>query len=347
MTPARRSAPRRAPRRIRVGVAVSTPDAADLADPTTFAAFDGARRCADEAMEALREAGHDPFLVEVRRAVAPAVAALRAGGAQVVVNLVEEVAGEAEGEIRFARALEAARLQFTGSRAPALRLALDKAASKRALAKRGVPVPEWAVFERGDDAEWHGGRWPAIVKPLREDGSLGIDRGSVCADAPSLRRRVDKVAAAFRQPAIVERYVDGRELNVSILEGARLPVSEIEFRGAASRPRIVTFRSKWAPGSADDRATRPRCPAAIDAGTERRARSAAARAVRALGIRDYARVDLRVDAGGAVFVLEANPNPDLASDAGFSRAARAAGLSAPRLYSRLVARALARGRAPR
>ena len=329
-------------KRRRVGVAVSSPDAGELRDPATHAAYAGVVACGEEAAAALRSAGHDAFVVIVRRAIAPAIAALRDGGADVVVNFVEELGGDADGEIRFARALESASIPFTGSRAPALRLALDKAASKRALARAGVPVPRFAAFERGADVAWSERDLPAIVKPSREDGSLGIDRGSVCFDVESVRRRVDRVARTFAQPAIVERFVDGRELNVAMLEGRRLPISEIEFGGAASRPRIVTFASKWKPGSADDLATRPVCPARVDAALERRLRRVAARAFRALGLRDYARIDVRVDERSDPYVLEANPNPDLAASAGFARAARAAGISTAALYARLVARAAAR-----
>ncbi|HKD99515.1 MAG TPA: D-alanine--D-alanine ligase [Planctomycetota bacterium] len=330
----------------RVGVAASAPEVSDLADPATYAAYAGARECGEEAVDALRRTGHDAFLVLVRADARRAVAELRERGASVVVNLVEELSGRAEGEIDFAERLEEAGLPFTGSRANVLRLTLDKAEAKRALAARGVPTPRWTAIPESDlaaAAAWS--IFPAIVKPSREDGSLGIDRESVCDGASALLDRVARVHGTFRQPALVEEYVEGRELNVAMLEGAALPIAEIEF-GESDGPKIVTFAAKWSSGSEDDLATRPVCPARIPHDLEARVREMAGRVFQGLGIRDYGRVDVRVDADGHPFVLEANANPDLSASAGFARSARVAGIDATRLWAHLVQLALTRAAAP-
>jgi D-alanine-D-alanine ligase len=323
-----------------VGVVASTPQASELRDPATWEAYAAVGKCGEEAIAALREGGHEPFLVSVHRDPEAAIAELRGRGAEVVVNLVEEIGGDAGQEARFADLLEESSLPYTGSSGPVLRCTLDKAETKRVLERAGVRVPRWAAFARGAEVEWPAGAFPAIVKPAREDGSVGIDRGSVCPDVDAVRRRVDRVASVFRQPAIVEQFIDGRELCAGFLEGHRLPISEIEF--ASGAPRVVTFESKWSPGSEDDLGTRPVCPARLEDDEEASIRAIAQRALRALGVRDYGRVDLRVDEAGVPHVLEVNANPDLSSQAGFVRAARHSGLELPELYGRLVALARCR-----
>ncbi|MBL8694037.1 MAG: hypothetical protein JNJ88_08060 [Planctomycetes bacterium] len=333
----------------RVGVAVSLPKAEDLADPGAIAAYEGVLTCGEQAVEALKSAGYEAFLVRVYRDIAQSIAELREGNAQVVVNFVEELAGEARGEADFAEALEREGMPFTGSSGKTLLLTLDKGNSKRFLAQRGVPVPRYVISTSGKSVRWPEAQLPAIVKPDREDGSVGVEIESVCYDLPSLRARVDHVAQQFEQPAIVEEYIDGREIAAPMLEGAELPLSEIEFSGPATRadgrpmPRILTFRAKWVPGSDDDRASRPRCPAVLQPELESRIREISRRAFKACGVRDYGRVDFRVDREGRPFVLEVNANPDLSADAGFVRAARFAQFDLPKLYAHIVELAHARG----
>lgn len=333
----------------RVGVAVSLPKAEDLADPGAIAAYEGVLTCGEQAADALRSAGYEAFLVRVYRDIAQSIAELREGNAQVVVNFVEELAGEAAGEADFAQALEREGLPFTGSNGKTLLLTLDKGNSKRFLAQHGVPVPRYVTSTSGKSLRWTEAHLPAIVKPDREDGSVGVELESVCYDLPALRARVDHVAQQFEQPAIVEEYIDGREIAAPMLEGAVLPLSEIEFSGPATRadgkprPRILTFRAKWVPGSDDDRATKPRCPAVLEPELESRIREISKRAFQACGVRDYGRVDFRVDREGRPFVLEVNANPDLSADAGFVRAARFAQFDLPKLYAHIVELAFARG----
>jgi D-alanine-D-alanine ligase len=161
-------------------------------------------------------------------------------------------------------------------------------------------------------------KFPAIVKPRFEDASLGMDRNSVVDDVAGLRKRVAKIVREFGS-AIVEEYVDGREFNVAVMGDRVLAVSEIQF--SPGLPKIVTYAGKWDPKSSDYRGTVPVCPA--DAPPE--VESIALSAVRELGCRGYARVDLRMDLSGRIFVLEVNPNPDLSCDAGMARSAKAAG----------------------
>ena len=201
-----------------------------------------------------------------------------------------------------------------------------------------------------DLAAMHALTYPLIVKPAAEDASIGIDTGAVVDDAAAMVARVRFVWDKLRQPALVEEFIDGRELNVALLATSRaaletLPPSEVLFNDLApGAPRIVTFDAKWVTNSVMYKATPTRCPAVIDAALADRVREVASSAARVVGLRDYGRVDLRVR-DEAVFVLEVNPNPDLSHDAGFMRAAAASGRSVTQTVAEILARALERARA--
>jgi len=188
--------------------------------------------------------------------------------------------------------------------------------------------------------------FPVIVKPTREDGSVGIDAASVVHDERALRERVAERTARHAQPVLVERFVEGRELNVALFgfPNARvLPLQEIDFGELpAGAPRIVTYDAKWRSGSADDRGTRPVILPSLPSAVAARVRRVAALAFAAVGVRDYGRVDVRLDASGAPFVVDVNPNCDLSPDAGLSRAASAVGMDHTALVRLLVRYAMKR-----
>ena len=168
------------------------------------------------------------------------------------------------------------------------------------------------------------------MKPVREDGSVGIWRTSVVHSPGELARAVEAVVTTFRQPALVEQFIDGRELNVALIGHPTprvLPLSEIDFGALpVDVPRIVSYDAKWTTGSVDDLGTvpvlHPQLPNAVAA----RVRRAAAEAFRAVGVRDYGRVDVRLAATGIPYVVDVNPNCDLSSGAGMARAAAAVGI---------------------
>jgi D-alanine-D-alanine ligase len=191
--------------------------------------------------------------------------------------------------------------------------------------------------------------FPLIVKPAREDASVGITRDSVVWTREALEQRVAYVLSRYHQPALVERYIDGREIYVSMLgspDGVTqvFPFYEIDFSEMpADRPRIVSFEGKWVETSDEYRGTKPvRCE---NLSPELRARIAAAAlgAFDTLELRDYARVDIRLAADGVPYVIDVNPNCDLSDVAGgFSKAAKAAGLSYEQVILRIVELAFAR-----
>ncbi|MFA4943582.1 MAG: hypothetical protein WC789_02645 [Lentisphaeria bacterium] len=188
-----------------------------------------------------------------------------------------------------------------------------------------------------------------ILKPAATDASEGIDEDGVLdsADSARLEAVLRRLHAQFRQPVLVEPFIDGRELNVAAFEQAGelrvLPLAEIEFAEfAPGKPRIVGYRAKWDEGSFECRNTRRVIPAPLPEAAAARLRALVRAAWRACGLRDYARVDFRLDAAGEPFILEVNPNPDIAPDAGFAAALAAGGVPFREFVEMMVANA--RGR---
>lgn len=268
---------------------------------------------------------------------------------ELIFNCCESLAGRASFEMNVAAIFELFGIPFTGSSALSLGLALDKGLSKAVFGAQGVPTPSYVHFEPGADVALPGLSLPLIVKPVAEDASIGIDDGAVVHDAAALEARVRFVWRAFDQAALVEEFIAGREFNVSLLatspsEFTVLPIAEIAFDELPQgRPRIVGYEAKWNEGSAAYSGTTVQCPALLAADTAARIRQLALAAARAVGVRDYGRIDLRVrEKDQAVFVLEANPNPDLGPQAGFLRAAAAAGIGMHEVILEIVNRAIER-----
>ena len=254
------------------------------------------------------------------------------------------------GEAEVAGLVELAGHALTGSPPECLALVRDKARAKWLLAGAGLPTAPFlliapdAPLDRQALAEFVA-PGPAIVKPAHEDGSLGIGPESIARDAGSLERQVASICSRYGA-ALVERFIVGREFNAAVIalpEAELLPLAEIEFSGPEPPGwQIVTYEAKWSAGSAADRSTPARCPADVDAALAREISRVALAAFQSTGCRDYARIDLRVDAAGNVYVLEVNANPDIAPTAGFARALRAADIEYEAFIARLVQTAACR-----
>ncbi|HOU91774.1 MAG TPA: D-alanine--D-alanine ligase [Polyangiaceae bacterium] len=325
---------------------VDSLDAGPEADPC-FELRETVSALAREIAEALAsDRRHITRLLAVDGDFAELGASLEAARPACVFNLCESLAGDARLETALPTLLELMGIPFTGSPAAALSAALYKDRVKRLLVRAGVPTPAGAVLTT--PSEPCEVPLPAIVKPAREDGSAGIWARSVVTDRASLRERIAEVLGLFQGPCLVEQYVEGREFNVALLgfpEARVLPLQEIDFSALpAGHPRIVSYRAKWSPGSPEDLGTRPVLHPELAPELAARVRRAATDAWRAVGGRDYGRVDVRVDAAGVPYVVDINPNCDLSADAGFARAARAVGIDYPALLRLLVGYALRRRR---
>jgi len=265
-----------------------------------------------------------------------------------VFNLVESLAGDVQDFNLVPAVARAFGKASTGSDTPCLVRCLDKGQTKAALRAAGVPTPRAVVLSATDRLPRRLPPGPLIVKPLLAEASEGIGPGSVFAEAgPSLWDAVCRVQRLFGGWALVERFIDGREVNVSLVERGGevmvLPLAEIEFVDfPPDRPRIVDYRAKWLVDTFEYRNTVRRIPAPLPEAVAERVRRYARRAWQALGCRDYARVDFRLDEKLRPYVLEVNANPDISPGAGFASALAAQGISFAEFVETVIRNASAR-----
>jgi len=270
------------------------------------------------------------------------------------MNLIEFYGDDPEHEHHVPAIFELLGVAYTGNRPVALSLCQKKPQAKALLAAHGITVPRGLVVESTAPVELGSLRFPLIVKPAFDDASGGIDAGSVVHDRAALDARVAHLLGENRGSALIEEYIDGREIHCAILGDQPLPLYEMQFKGGLDEhgkplPRIITYRAKWDPYSRDYHAVEGRCPVDdLDPALVSRIQSIALRAYHALGCRDYARVDMRLDPStGDVFVLEVNPNPDLADTCAFATSAEASGRTYDQLICELVSIALERQKSPK
>ncbi|SEL76965.1 D-alanine--D-alanine ligase [Stigmatella aurantiaca] len=263
-----------------------------------------------------------------------------------VINLCESLAADSRGEIIVPGLLDMLGLPYTGSSALSLGLALHKPKAKELLRARGISTPAFAVVQRLEDVKAVDLPYPLIVKPAHEDASMGVDFDSVVHTPAELARAASAVLSTFHQPALVEQFIQGREIYVPLLGNAprrALPLTEIHFGQAfENRPNIVSYKAKWETESPECRDSTSALCRLEDTALEERLIQTAVGAFSALDCQDYGRVDLRVSSDGVPYVIDINPNCDLHPGAGFAKAAAAAGIDYPALANRLVEIALER-----
>ncbi|MBA3819855.1 MAG: hypothetical protein H0X17_13250 [Deltaproteobacteria bacterium] len=299
---------------------------------------------------ALESGGHAVKIVNVRDQFHTMLSALDAEQPDVVMNLVEFFRDDPEQEHHVPAVFELLDISYTGNRPLALSLCQKKPQAKALLAAAGVPVPRGIVVDSDHAVPAdHGLRYPLIVKPAYDDASGGIDAGSVVHDRSSLDNRVSQLLREDRMTALVEEYIAGREIHCAILGDQPLPLYEMQFKGGLDDhgrelPHIITYRAKWDPYSRDHHAVEGKCPIDdLEPEIVQRIQDIAVHAYTSLGCRDYARVDMRLDTTtGEVFVLEVNPNPDLADSCAFAASAAAAGRTYDQLICEIVGFAIQR-----
>ncbi len=252
-------------------------------------------------------------------------------------SLCEHFQGCATDDVKITTRLDKLGVTYTGAPTTTLRRTLDKGRAKQILQKSHIPTAPFQVFNRADE-DVHV-PLPAIVKPVAEDASRGLTRESVVFDEAQLRNRVQYILDVYRQPALVEEYLVGREFNIGLWGNGTthlLPLAELSFANWDNPyQQFCHFDAKWNPESPEYQTMPVICPAQVDDATAERIRAAAYRSYQVLGCRDYARVDMRVR-DGVPYVLEVNPNPCLAAEAGFPNAARVAGYSYPKMVAQIV-----------
>lgn len=256
-------------------------------------------------------------LVPVRNDVFQALDSLRRF--DLVFNLCEGVLGNPRFEMHFALALEMLGVPFTGCDPIAVALCTDKRRVKHLLRAAGISTPA----DYADDGRRY------IVKPSMEDAGVGIDAGSVVSAPDDVDERRQFIEQTYGQPALVEEFIDGPELNQSMVGGRFLPPGEIVFaEDFPPEERVVGWKAKWASGSSEDRGTVNRTPAAISEDLKASVRELCREAARTLGLESgYCRFDLRQSSGGELFIIDINPNPDIGPGSGFRKALDAAGIA--------------------
>ncbi len=270
-----------------------------------------------------------------------------------VFNLIESLLGRAMLESAAAWMLEHAGVPYTGAAAFTLGLCQRKPLAKTLLDGLGLPNARGRAIrpglERGAALALLGElRYPCIVKPGCDDGSVGIDASSVVSSAAAAYERARALMEKVEGDALVEEFVSGPELNVAVFgdgdDAFTLPLSMIDFKLPPGIPPIVTYAGKWFPDSPEYQGTQVICPAPIPEDVAERARAVALAAYRAIGLREYGRIDMRLTPEHEIRILEVNPNPDLDPQAGYARSARHHGWDYDELIFRIVDSARTRWR---
>ncbi len=255
-----------------------------------------------------------------------------------IFNLVETIFGYPLTDYEVAEQLELFGIPFTGSTARTLKSCLNKSITKGILVKNHINTPAYEVVEPGFTPR-STLNYPVIVKPVREDGCVGITGDSRVNTYGDLEKQIQRIHEVYQQAALVEEFIDGRDITVSILgngdDTVVLPISEIIYTDH-SKPNHLTFDANWVSGSPEYTASKSHCPSILKPEVEKRIMALALNAYRVMGCRDYARVDFRLRAD-TPFVLEVNPNPCINPDgAGFVNSARCAGYDYPSLVTKIL-----------
>ena len=309
----------------------------------------------DALVGALREARFQVDIVNIQDDLDRMMSAIRFHRPDAVFNLVEFFRDDPIQEAYVAGLFEMMGVAYTGNRPITLATCQNKYRTKLLLEAAGLPTAEFFLATKVPVPVDHGLEFPLIVKPAFEDASGGIEPASVVQDQEALAVRVAHVLTEFEMPALVEEYIEGREIHCAILGNHPpevLPLFEMEFEEPDDdsdeewKPQIISFRAKWDPHSREfyqmDAVVPPRD---LDPLVEGYIREVAVGAFKAVRGRDYARVDMRVDHDGQPFILEINPNPDLVDGAAFAMCARAGGRTYAETLGAVADLAVARSRA--
>ncbi len=289
----------------------------------------------------LREMGHEVHALGVSDDLGVLRRAIEQIKPHVCFNLLEEFHGLGVYDSHVVSYLELMRQPYTGCNPRGLMLAHNKAMSKMICRYHRIPVPKFAVFPMGRKvrrARKLG--FPLLVKSLTEEGSVGISQASIVHDDDKLSERVEFIHRTVNTDAIAEEYIEGRELYVGVLGNDRLqvlPVWEMVFpKLRDDAPKIATGKVKWDVRYQKKIGLDTRLASDIDDGLHRKINHLCKRIYRSLGLSGYARMDLRMTPDGRVYLIEANPNPNLSYGEDFAESAETAGLGYDQLLRKLM-----------
>jgi D-alanine-D-alanine ligase len=300
----------------------------------------------DQVAQALRRGKH-----KVSKLLVPSdglkavVAGLARRKPELVFHMINDFGG-ASGLISTAAVLDALNLSYTGGGPGELFIRGNKLLAKKILAYDKVMCPSFAVFSRDAGFETGGNlRMPLIVKPAERDGSIGIRSNALVHTVPEMMARVLAIHRDVKDAALAEEYVEGREFFVGVLgnhDPVAFPPIEMDFSGLPEgAPRVLDYKAKWDERSPEFKGTKA-VLADIPKDLEARMHKVALEACRALLVRDYARVDLRLSGTQELFVIEVNANCDLGKTSEFATGAQASGIDYPTLVNRIAELAVSR-----
>lgn len=294
-----------------------------------------------DVVTTLREMGHEVQVVGVRSDLTAIRNVIDAWKPHIAFNLLEEFDGVSVYDQNVVAYLELLRVPYTGCNPRGLMLARDKALSKKVLSYHRISVPEFAVFPVGRKVKSRKRlSFPVIVKSISQEASLGISQASIVDNDDKLRERVAFIHTNVGTDAIAERYIEGRELYVGVLGNMRLkvfPVWELFLGGMPDEVRhIATARVKWSLNYRKKHGIKSGEAKGLPEGMVEAIQHVAKRVYRVLNLSGYARIDIRLDPTGKVYVLEANPNPEVAYGEDFAESAEKAGVSYEVLLQRVL-----------
>lgn len=295
--------------------------------------------------DALRELGHEPVLLAID-GKQTTLTRLARTPADLFFNLVESYAGDDTMEMHFAAYLDLVGKKYTGAGPQGSYLAMDKSIAKMIVRYHELYTPYSAVVYKGVVEHAQDIQFPVIVKPASEDASKGIDAAAVVKSVKELLERIAYVHAEFDSPALLEEYIEGREIYAAVIgndKAEALPLVELDLsKLPEGMPRIAGYEVKFDVNTEAYKLTKSSPARDLDEETVERIQRTALTAFRALKLRDYGRIDVRLDANGKVYVLEANPNPWLDPAAEFAMAAKESGRSYTETIGEIVENAMRR-----
>jgi D-alanine-D-alanine ligase len=296
----------------------------------------------EEALEAL---GHSSVRIPFTRDLGGFSERFKEQMVDIVFNLCETVDEDPHLIWHAAAVFELLGVSFTGSTSAALMLTTDKVVSKRLLKGRQVRTPKYIVYNGSREFTTALLEFPVIVKPRFEDASIGIDQDSIFENDQELRKGLKQFLDRFG-PVLIEEYIPGREFNLTLLGypvPSVLPVGEIDFSAFPENLYpIVGYRAKWDKASFEYNHSPRRFPRDLSRSLANKMEKVALACFHLFMVRDYGRVDLRVDDHGKIYVLEVNGNPCLSPDAGFAASAQEAGLSYEDMIGMIIDSAIQR-----
>jgi len=299
----------------------------------------------DAIAEALRALGHEPSLLAVDGRPQTLTRIVRSS-ADLYFNLVESYGGDDTKEMHFAAFLDLVGKHYTGAGPEASYLAMDKPTAKKIVGFHEVLTPFSAVVHKGRVEHAQDIKFPLIVKPASEDASKGIDAKSVVDSIKDLMERIEYIHDEFDAPALIEEYIDGREIYAAVLGNEKpeaLPLVELDLSKLPKDvPRIAGYEVKFDVNTEAYKVTKSAPAKDLDEELVEQVHNVALETWRALKFRDYGRIDCRLTKDGKLYVLEANPNPWLDPSAEFFMAAKESGRSYEDLIGEIVDLALER-----